>query len=203
MALICLSFVALHHLQNIRPVARKALWIFLVVTATWGPVVELASVGFRNFVASAHVDPIGRRLNLLVDIRGPFLFRSLLFDPDSAAPLEAPGFLVGGARRRQGLALYSRPFPLRAGRYHVAYQVHPTQPMTAIAPLMDLGVTINDSQVVVARRSVQAGDLEQRGDSLWGGLDFRLLENAKDVQFRLSNTSEIAFEVTDMHLDRP
>ena len=115
MALICLSFVALHHLQNIRPVARKALWIFLVVTATWGPVVELASVGFRNFVASAHVDPIGRRLNLLVDIRGPFLFRSLLFDPDSAAPLEAPGFLVGGARRRQGLALYSRPFPLRAG----------------------------------------------------------------------------------------
>lgn len=71
MALTCLGYAVLDTLR-----ARSRLRILLVglllVAATVGPVSELGSVFFRNFVAAAKVDPLGRRLDLMVETKGPF-----------------------------------------------------------------------------------------------------------------------------------
>ena len=49
---------------------RSSLLATLLVTATYGPLAELAWLSRENLVRTQAVDPIGRRLELLVTLRG-------------------------------------------------------------------------------------------------------------------------------------
>jgi hypothetical protein len=73
MTLIGLGYGTLGGLARVRPAMRRAIWAFLVVMATAGPVVEVATVAVRNFVIGGKEAPVGQRLMLLVRSKGPFL----------------------------------------------------------------------------------------------------------------------------------
>ena len=203
MALTCLGFGALAWLQSAALVTRRMLWSLLVVVATVGPVDELMTVAGRNFFVD-RVDPLGRRLTLLTQAKGPFIFETLIVRDLSAAYGESTGrFVVGGAGRQQGLAIYSPAIYMRAGRHRVGYQISATYGLPPDSALLLLDVTVDQGTVVVARRAVHAADLERRVDGDWAWLDFDLPKNANDAQFRLWNTSAAAFEVGAMRFDRP
>jgi hypothetical protein len=213
MALTCLGFGALGYLEGGTAAtsrlnapsdlfglgSRRLWWVLLVVVATVGPVAELVSVSGRNFLR--RVDPIGHRLMLLTQTKGPFLFESFVVR-DAAASAASGGFLVGGDGRQQGLAIYSPAIYMKAGAHRVGYHITLAPPLPPDSTLLLLDVTVDQGTVVVARRPVRAGDLEQRVDGDWAWLDFDLPKDASDAQFRLWNTSAAAFEVGAMRFER-
>ena len=73
LGLMCLACATLRKLQSARLGMRLLLWGVLLVVATLGPVSELTSLFCRNHLIGRRIDPLGHRLNLLVQTKGPYL----------------------------------------------------------------------------------------------------------------------------------
>jgi hypothetical protein len=200
MAFVCLGLGVLESLQPRSSAVRRALWVLLLGVATVGPVSELLSGGVRN--VASRVDPIDRRLALLVHSKGPYLFEALNVQPEAASPARG-GYQVGGPGKQQGLAIYSPAVFLKAGRHEVGYSIRLPHSPGANSSLLTLDATLQRGGVVIARRSVTPDDLDRREDGAWAWLEIALPRDAPDVQFRLWNASAEGFEVQAMRFERP
>lgn len=192
----CLGFAALLGLGRLRPLARRAAWLVLLLVATVGPITELLTAARKRLILEVPQDPIGARLDLIALSKGPFIDDSFEGTAEGAA-LVMGRWVVGGENRRRGLAIQSRPFPMAPGRYRVGYRIE----VLRGTPAMELDVVVDGSKVV-AKRRVGAADLETRPGGTWAWLDFELDRPVRDARYRLSNDSDAMFKLTAVRRER-
>jgi hypothetical protein len=200
LGLVCLVLVWHRRFGGAPPGTRRAAWALLIVTATSGPLIELATVWARN-VVKVTGEPIGPRLTLLASSRGPFIFDSIEFHPDAATRDSSGVFTVGDPGQRSGAALFSRPMWLAAGQYRVGYRIDPGNRAPDL-PMATLDVTADSGSRSVGRRVVAAAHLESRPDGRWVWLDFDLAGDVRDVRLLLASTAPPAFRVTGIALEK-